>query len=672
MTVRWTPDPLVPYVAVSYSRDNGATWDVIGYPDSGATSLACIAPPLKKRTDKALIKVAAQARSVTNEVSDVSDGNFTVEVAQPDAYEPNDGFASARLIGVGDSAVKNATIMGGDSATIDSVDRDQDFYKVVLTAGMLTTITCFGKNSGIYSNYIGSSLPGYGLYDSAKTAIAWGSGEAQPLKCNVPRSGTYYCVVSGDNLNWSYYGLSINQGGGNVTLLSPNGGGSVSAGQQVTVRWRKDPQVTAVVVDYSDDNGATWNQAAVSTADTAVWTVPWLKRRADQALVRVSAGGIVNGSYDISDGPFAIQACAPDAYEQNDDFASAYSIGLGDSVVKKAIVIGGDSAVADPASIDEDYFKVLLPGGKLATVSCFGYSPEWMGPHIELYDASRAKIADGYRWVNVRVQQPGTYFCKLSIGPNCHAKYFLSIKTTTILTSQQFSVDSLALQWVNHSYTARLVADTTKLNIDLALSGKWAGSVTTMVLAPEDISLPQNAKAKVKAISVTADMALNSLIKTADISIPYNKADLVGYPETLMTVQWLDASANQWTPITSTVDTANQRIVAHATHFSIFGVFVDSKTAVLPSAALSAVVSGISADFLPQKGIAVHFALPKAATADLRLYDVRGKCVRKALAAASAGSSAILWNLGGLGNGKYFLAVKAGTYQMKESILLMN
>jgi hypothetical protein len=84
-------------------------------------------------------------------------------------------------------------------------------------------------------------------------------------------------------------------------------------------------------------------------------------------------------------------------------------------------------------------------------------------------------------------------------------------------------------------------------------------------------------------------------------------------------------------------------------------------------------VNGIKMNYLPHtRSVAVHFSLVKAANAELRMYDIQGKCIKSGSIAAKVGYSTFMWHLGALANGKYFLKMKAGTFYVKESIMIMN
>jgi hypothetical protein len=218
-----------------------------------------------------------------------------------------------------------------------------------------------------------------------------------------------------------------------------------------------------------------------------------------------------------------------------------------------------------------------------------------------------------------------------------------------------------------------LTTDTTKLSIALMLDKKMSGSIATRVLAPDGLSAAADMKVKVKAISISADTAFSASIKSVDIAIPYNAAELGGNPQTSLTVLWLNDSTLQWKPIDCTIDTGKHQIVAHTTHFSIYGVFVKATTGIRPVRQLAPAAFNITANYIaPTRSIVMRFSLPQAIGANIMLYNIKGECVRKGAFFAGLGNSIHQWNVGDLSIGKYFLTMKAGTYSAKEAILIMR
>ncbi|MBI1907859.1 hypothetical protein HYS28_00365 [Candidatus Uhrbacteria bacterium] len=61
-----------------------------------------------------------------------------------------------------------------------------------------------------------------------------------------------------------------------LTLLTPNGGEEVVAGSTTLIQWTTTGSVERVNIEYSDDDGTTWDAVAdnVLNADVYVWTVP--------------------------------------------------------------------------------------------------------------------------------------------------------------------------------------------------------------------------------------------------------------------------------------------------------------------------------------------------------------------------------------------------------------
>ncbi len=585
-----------------------------------------------------------------------------------------------------------------------------DYFSFALTGGKAVTISAFDNTYTGVSENTSIPLVGFVLYDGSYNELSNGDGSF-PLTYNIQTSGIYYCkilVTSSGGLKSAgvRYGLSIHQDGniGAINLVSPRGGESFNPGDTVTIRWTKDKTSKVVDVIYSCDNGLRWTGMAQTDRTFCQWIVPYRNHRTDSALVLVIAS---ESGYPTSNSPrsvsgnFTILAKAPDKYEPNDDFSSAYSIGMGDTVVKNAIVIasdptneegptymptltwGTDNYVNDSLTRDFDYFKVALTAGKLAILSAvassrplptpfYFYPPN---PPIFVYNASQEEFTNNIEVgsLSFAVLTTGNYYCMISAYQGAWYKYDLSIKEATILSTQRSLVDSTAFQKIDSAYSMQLIADTTQVNIGLLLKQQVQGMVTTMLLSPDEIAPASETKVNVKVVSISADLAVSSSIKTAEIILPYNKANLNGYPEHSLKMLRMNDSMSGWTPLDCTVDTVKHQIIANTTRFSIYGVFVPSNTAIGPVSPKLAPTFGIKANLLPQKNsIAVHFSLPKTINAALRLYDIQGRCVRKSVFSAGLMNSTFLWNFGALANGNYFLNIKAGAYTTKEAILIMN
>jgi hypothetical protein len=681
----WTASVPVNRVTAEYSRDKGKTWSLIeGVSRDSGSGSNWMVPYLKHGADSALFRVTANNNAA---LSDVSNATFVIRAPAPDAYEPNDNFASAyQLPGLGDTVVRNAMALGSEEADFDSSKVDVDFYKMTLVGGKAVVVSMLAwpdtSNGYTYTHFTNAS---FYLFDQNKALVA-SSSSGTPISCMVPQSGVYYCKVAihSNPDMWSKYHLSINQKDADViTLLSPNGGEIFSAMQKVDIKWEKQARIGNVSLLYSCDKGRSWNIiASIDTGTSYSWIVPALKQRCDSALIRVSASGEI-GILDVSDRVFTILACPPDAYEPNNTIATAYSIAPWDSAVKNATVAGIWYPDADTSTFDADYFRISFSEGEMVEITSFVslssstgtvFQNDLPSPIIDLLDESATIVDRGLGTLSSIITRSGTYYCRVSAYPYPWYKYGLRIRVATAITTQTSSMDTVAFQKIGNDYTARLIADTTKLSIDLTLNRRTGGSVMTTVLAPEALPAADDAKLKVKAVSIAADTALSSAIKTVDITIPYNTANLGGNPETSLGAFWLNDTTNRWVPASSSIDTARNVIVVHTSHFSIYGIFIRSNTAVESDEATVVRPYGIHAEFLAKKqSIAVRLSLPMTGKADLRLYDVRGKCVRRSsLFSAGPVHSTLIWGIGGLANGKYFLTSRAGTYEAKETVLIVN
>lgn len=89
------------------------------------------------------------------------------------------------------------------------------------------------------------------------------------------------------------------------TVTSPNGGENLTANSDFSIEWNFTGQINNVKIEYSTDNGSTWNVIAASASNTGnyTWTAPDIST--NSALVRVSDAADGSPS-DVSDAVFTI------------------------------------------------------------------------------------------------------------------------------------------------------------------------------------------------------------------------------------------------------------------------------------------------------------------------------------------------------------------------------
>lgn len=159
-------------------------------------------------------------------------------------------------------------------------------------------------------------------------------GFTRPIGVNVPTSKTYIGTLvfnkTSDEVteyDFSWYkstavltttGLNVTDNGTfeviqpvnivrSAMIVSPNGGEDLSAGHLYQISWTKPTSNATVNIEYSADNGLTWNQITSSPIDIMTQSYNWMTPviRTTQALVRLvnSQTGI---EVDRSDAVFTI------------------------------------------------------------------------------------------------------------------------------------------------------------------------------------------------------------------------------------------------------------------------------------------------------------------------------------------------------------------------------
>ena len=718
-------------IRVEYSYNGGDIWYQIGNFEKNYNghSLWCV-PSFSDTADNVIVRVDGTfVGEDLNKigVKDESDGSFTILPATADAYEPNDDFASAYRISLGDSVITNATAFGHEysdpnNSTIgfDSAYSDWDFYVVTLPESTIVTVNASKTDPS------DSYTPGISIFDEQHQKINTGGGHQAQFHCYKP--GDYFIKVFSGSPRQNTYNLSVSTTSDDylsLSLTAPTEGETVVAGQELTIRWKKLAPNQRVLLDYSCDNGATWQKVQAlnnpldsieSASGAYTWAVPVRKQTTSQAVVRAMLQGGVVWPFPTSiSPPFTIQATPPDAYEPNNTFETAYPIAVGDSVVRNAMVFVNENAPYDTFEITEahpesdpfyllrdsnfcdvDVYKLYIPEGKLVTIymfPCFASSDQgttygMYSPGIQVFTSDGDQIrytlfgqAFLIRSVERTFQFENTvsgicYVKIFDLSPQVWSNYGLSIHTATILATQKASIDTSTLQETTIDtsvwYTAKVGTVSPNITLDLLLSEKVGGAVSTSVLEPTEFSAAENTRTNVKTISILADQDLTNAVQKADVTIPYTVASLDGASEGSLGIYRYCDSTGAWTQLESTVDSVKHEISAQTDRLSILGVFVNANTATSTNAGVRQ-FRGITASYAAKnRAITIGFTLDNATDAELKLFDLHGRCVSSAIFNARRGISTMQWHTEALGNGTYLVQIKAGEFSTRASIVIVR
>lgn len=95
-----------------------------------------------------------------------------------------------------------------------------------------------------------------------------------------------------------------------LTVTSPNGGESLLAGNNYTIKWSSSGSVANVKIQYSTTSGSSWNTVVSSTANDGAysWTVPAVSSTACYIKISEASDG---NPYDTSNGKFTISTPEP-------------------------------------------------------------------------------------------------------------------------------------------------------------------------------------------------------------------------------------------------------------------------------------------------------------------------------------------------------------------------
>jgi subtilisin-like proprotein convertase family protein len=351
----WRADRIVTDVLIEYSMDNGVSWTTIATVANTLDECACpcqdggsckwyywTVPSVNSQ--QCLVRVSDKADPNS---FDISENTFTIVMQTvPDVVGMAQSDAEAAITVAG--LVVGATTLAYDAVVPAGNVRSQDpvagtpivvgsIVDLVISAGPLAAgppkvslkaVCNIGKSvatlEGVIDNDGGGSCQYRFFYwtpkDGSGGVTDWSfdfkhTGESFSVDVTgLTPSYTYYFFAwaknsagQGSNVGWSFTTLT-----NLLELVTPKAGHKMIAGSKRVIWWKADTIVSEVLIEYSTDNGSSWNSidTVVNTplyggylGGWYVWDVP--AENSNQCLMRISDTSDPS-IFDMTDGTFSI------------------------------------------------------------------------------------------------------------------------------------------------------------------------------------------------------------------------------------------------------------------------------------------------------------------------------------------------------------------------------
>lgn len=262
--IAWGTIGAIGAVKLEYSLNNGDSWTTIIASALNTGSFDWTVP--NESSTNALVRVSAASDGTP---ADVSNAVFTIAslVSQLSLTSPNGG----EVLGAGSNQLITWTTVGGVAAV--------KLEYSLNNGGNWTTIVSSISNTGSYNwtiPAVESNAALVRISDAGNSAI-------------FDISNSVFSIISALTL----------------TVVSPNGGEILTAGNNQIMTWTSSGSIAAVKLEYSLNGGGNWTTISASTNNTGSfnWALPATESSA--ALIRISDASN-SAIFDISNGPFTI------------------------------------------------------------------------------------------------------------------------------------------------------------------------------------------------------------------------------------------------------------------------------------------------------------------------------------------------------------------------------
>ncbi|MEO0237385.1 MAG: hypothetical protein ABIN35_04045 [candidate division WOR-3 bacterium] len=263
VSINYTYDASFPNVKIEYSSDNGLTWNVITNSTSNTGTYIWTIPNLN--SNDCFIKVLNLSDTLNS-------------------------YAVSKKFSISKPTITVKSPKSNDSLLVGNV------YQIVwINNGEISNVKIeYSTDNGSTWNIIVSSTVNEGSY---YWTIPSTISSNVLIKVSDVSDPSNYAVSS-------QFSIIPAQ----ITLVSPNGGETIIAGEYLPIEWNWIGSFSYVKLEYSTDGGSTWNK--IINSDTLndgsfIWTVP-STAVSSNVLFRVSNNQDPTNTFDVSNGVFSI------------------------------------------------------------------------------------------------------------------------------------------------------------------------------------------------------------------------------------------------------------------------------------------------------------------------------------------------------------------------------
>ncbi|NIO61840.1 MAG: hypothetical protein GTO35_04330 [Gammaproteobacteria bacterium] len=258
--ITWTSTGSIANVKIEYSTDNGTSWNTVTASTANSGTYNWTVPNTPSAA--CLVKVSDTA----GPASDTGDAVFTIAaqrtltVTAPNGGENWEGNTAQNITWTSTGSIANVKIE-------------------------------YSTDSGSSWNTIAASSANSGTYN-------WTVPNTPSANCLVKITDT---AGPASDTGDAVFTIAAQR---TLTVTAPNGGENWEAGTNQNITWTNTGSIANVMIEYSTNNGSSWNTAAASAANTGSynWVIPAVD--SDNCLVRVS--DTAGPASDTSDAVFSI------------------------------------------------------------------------------------------------------------------------------------------------------------------------------------------------------------------------------------------------------------------------------------------------------------------------------------------------------------------------------